>query len=161
MVKCKHSTLILLSGLVWLAVGGMLLLMGVRLLNELLAGTTSFPLIDLLAYSAGGREEGAAFLVALSLVIGTLKARTVFRKTVNRALSRFSTLPNPLSLAKIYPLSTYILIASMMGVGLALRYFGVSPDIRALVLLTVGIALINGAIFYFTTLCSKENCQSK
>ena len=54
-----------------------------------------------------------------------------------------------MSLFKAYSLGYVLLIASMVGIGVVIKFMQVAPDIHGFVDTTIGIALINGGIFYF------------
>jgi hypothetical protein len=54
-----------------------------------------------------------------------------------------------MSLTQIYSPTYYLLIGIMIGLGLSLKIFGLPIDIRGLVDVTIGAALINGAMLYF------------
>lgn len=151
MLKMSHAALIAISGLVWFAVGCFLLPLGLNflvasLLKENLA-TLSHPLLDLLAPIAGGVEPAALILIVLGLLIGFFKARYIFSKTVDKSVERILSMPNPTSLTKIYTMKYYILLGSMAFIGFVVK---LAPlDVRGLVDVTVGAALINGAMLYF------------
>ena len=150
MFKIKHSTMIFFSGLVWLIVGCALLPLGLNfivssILTENLG--VSRPILDRLAPLVGGLDQAALVWIVICLAIGLMKGRFVFAKSVNRSVQRIASLPNPAPISQIYPLSYYILLASMMFLGFIVRF--VTIDIRGGVDVIVGFALINGALLYF------------
>lgn len=150
MYKVSHATLIFLSGFVWLAVGCFLLPLGLNFIVEILLKENSsqpHPILNFLAPYAGGLESAALIWIAITLLIGFLKGRHVFAKSVNRSVSRILTLPNPAPLSKIYSPSYYILLGSMVLLGVLVRFAPL--DIRGGVDVAVGSALINGAVLYF------------
>jgi hypothetical protein len=73
----------------------------------------------------------------------------VLSKSVMRMVGHVRALPTPAPLWKIYPSKFYLLIALMMSFGFLLRFIGVPEDIRGVVILAVGTALVNGAMQYF------------
>jgi hypothetical protein len=150
MFKVSHATLIFLSGFVWLAVGCFLLPLGLNFIVETLLKENSaqpHPILSFLASYVGGLEPAALIWIAITLLIGFLKGRSVFAKSVNRSVNRILTLPNPAPLSKIYTLSYYILLGSMVLLGVLVRFAPL--DIRGGVDVAVGSALINGAVLYF------------
>lgn len=156
MLKFNHFTLIILSGLLWLAVGTFLLTLGLNLLVEAARyenalGLYSYPLIDNIAPYVAGWYNAAVLLIALSLAIGYFKARFVLSKSVTRITRRITTLPNPASLFTIYNAPYYLLIGLMICLGIAIKFFGLTSDIRGVVDVTIGSALINGSVLYFRT----------
>lgn len=150
MFKVSHSTLIFLSGFVWLAVGGILLPLGLDfIVGALLRENAAqpHPVLNFLAPYAGGLDSAALIWIAFALFIGFLKGRRVFAKSVNRSVSRILTLPNPASLSKIYTPSYYLLLGSMVLIGILVRF--TPMDVRGGIDVAVGSALINGAVLYF------------
>lgn len=151
MFKISHVTMIVLSGLVWLAVGCFLLPLGLNfivdsILRENLTAVRR-PVLDFLAPFAGGVDQAAIIWIALTLLIGFFKGRYVFAKTVHRSVKRILAFPNPAPLSKIYPPAYYILLGSMVLLGVLVRFAPL--DIRGGVDVAVGAALINGAMLYF------------
>lgn len=150
MFKVSHATLIFLSGFVWLAVGCFLLPLGLNFIVDTLLKENSgqsHPILNFLAHYAGGLEPAALIWIAITLLIGFLKGRRVFAKSVNRSVNRILTLPNPSPLSKIYTPSYYILLGSMVLLGILVRFAPL--DIRGGVDVAVGSALIIGASLYF------------
>lgn len=150
MLKVSHFTLIFLSGLVWLIAGCFLLPLGLNFVVEALLkenATQSLPILKTIAPYVGGLDQAALSLIALMLLIGYFKGRSVFAKAVRRSVNRILTLPNPVSLSKIYTPSYYLLLGSMALLGFLFRF--ATLDIRGAVDIAVGSALINGAMLYF------------
>lgn len=150
MLKVSHATLIFLSGFVWLAVGCLLLPLGLNFIVETLLKENSgqsHPVLNFLAPYMGGLESAAIAWIVITLLIGFLKGRRVFAKSVNRSVNRILSLPNPTSLSKMYTPSYYLLLGSMALLGVLVRFAPL--DIRGGVDVAVGTALINGAILYF------------
>lgn len=151
MFKVSHTTLIFLSGLVWLAVGCFLLPLGLNfivqsILKENLA-TLPHPVLNMLAPLVGGVESAALIWIAIALAIGFFKGRVVFGKTVQRSVNRILSLPNPVHLTKIYTWQYYLLLSSMVLLGVLVRFLPL--DVRGGVDVIIGSALINGAVLYF------------
>ena len=150
MFKASHSTLIFLSGFVWLAVGCFLLPLGLNFIVETLLQENahqSRPVINFLTSYAGSPDAAALIWTAFALMIGYLKGRKVFAKSVKRSVNRILSLPNPSSLSKMYTLSYYLLLGAMVLLGVLVRFAPL--DIRGGVDVAVGSALINGAMLYF------------
>ncbi len=86
------------------------------------------------------------FLVGgMALGVGLLKGQFVLNRTANRVIDRVQDLaePNPLkSVFQMFGWKTILLILSMMGIGVALRWAGVSFEVRGLIYLAVGLALL-------------------
>lgn len=151
MLKVSHTTMIVISGLVWLVIGCILLPLGLNfvvesILKENLA-TLHRPLLDSLAPYLDGVEPAALAWIALCLFVGFIKARYVFSKTVKKGIERIQSLPNPASLGQLYTKAYYILLGSMIFLGMLVKYLPM--DIRGGIDIIIGAALINGAVQYF------------
>jgi hypothetical protein len=151
MFKLSHVSLIVISGFIWLAVGCFLLPLGLNFIVELLLQENwlrlSHPLLTALSPLAGGAESAALVLIILCLFLGYLKGRYIFGKSVQRGVERILSLPNPTSLKNIYTAKYYILLGSMVFLGFIVRFAPL--DVRGAVDVTIGSALINGAMLYF------------
>ena len=153
-MKLKHPYLIGIAGLTWLAMGLYLLPLGLSLLNQTLIEPFPGPLASTLTAFMQHRDYAVIAMIAAGLFIGYYKGKFVLRKAAKREATRISTLPNPAPLSHLYSRRFYILVAVMMGLGISLRFFGVPNDIRGLVDVAVGAALIQGGITYFRCLSS-------
>jgi len=150
MFKVSHSTLIFLSGFIWLAIGCFLLPLGLNFVVAALLDENQaqpHPILNFLASYVGSIDSAALVWIVLALFIGFLKGRKVFAKGVKRSVGRILTLPSPISLSKIYPPSYYLLLGSMVVLGILMRY--ITEDLRGGIDIAVGFALINGAILFF------------
>lgn len=154
MLKLRHTTLIIISGLVWFGVGIYLLQLGLNLLLESTRYSStspieSYPLISFLMHYSGSIESAMLFLVVISLFIGYLKGRYVLGKSAHKGVQRILAFSNPTSLTNMYSAKYYILLALMIGLGISIKYLGLANDIRGTVDVIIGSALINGAMLYF------------
>ena len=120
----KHRGWIICSGLIWVLIGTWLLYKGLRL--------TSTP-----------------WIIACGLLIGFLKGRFVFPKTVQRVVGRIEALSLPIRFSQVYTPAYWMLIAGMMSLGMLFRFLPVPVDVRGLVDIAIGSALVNGATLYF------------
>lgn len=90
---------------------------------------------------------------SLALVVGLIKGKMVLDRTANRVIKRVETLqePNPFkSVFEMFGVKTIALITTMMLIGLGLRIAGVSYEIRGLIYLAVGAALLWSCRRYWT-----------
>lgn len=162
MFKVSHTFMIILSGLIWLAIGVMLMSMGLNfIVQSILAENLMImhrPLIDFFEKITGGYDLAAILLIALALLIGFFKGKFVLKKTVGRTIARIRAMPNPAPLSQIYHKAYYLLIAVMLVLGFIVRLFPM--DIRGGVDVIIGSALINGSILYFRHACLlPKNCS--
>lgn len=129
-MKVRHSTAFVFSGVTWFGIGLMLLSKGLNFLIQ------------------GGNENSLIF-VAIALMVGFLKGRFVLSKTVKKMEARISAKSNPFPIKELYPQSYYILIGSMVLLGLIVRFAPFNITVRGAVDVAIGSALMNGAFLYF------------
>jgi len=142
-----HRKWIAVSGAVWLAVGSFLLFKGLHLISD---GTVSpGSLCSRLSGVFGTPQQAGAALIAAGLFIGFMKGRFVLSKTVKRVSLRILAQPLPIRFSSVYAPSYWILIGSMVALGLAMRFLPIQADLRGLIDVAIGSALINGAMLYF------------
>lgn len=145
MLKLSHAALAMISGLIWMAVGCSLMSLGLKLL---LGNEVNTPLIQSLAPSMGGAQQVALLLVVVGLFVGYMKGRHVLAKSASKGIERLKTLPNPAPLSQIYSPKYYLLLGGMIVLGMSIKFFGVPSDIRGLVDVAIGAALIHGSLVY-------------
>lgn len=129
-MKIRHTTAFIFSGITWFGIGLFLLSKGLNFLVQ-------------------SNQEGSLIIVAGALMAGFLKGRFVLAKTVKKMESRITAKPNPFLIKELYPASYYILIASMVLLGLTMRFLPIDITIRGGVDVAIGSALMNGAFLYF------------
>lgn len=143
----KHRQWIAISGFLWLAIGIFLLYKGLHWMAEAStrADSLSFQYQELF----GGPQQVANAFIAIALFIGYIKGRFILSKTVNRVVEGIAKLSLPIHFTQVYSRKYFILIGSMIGLGLILKVAPIPVDIRGFVDVTVGTALIQGSILYF------------
>lgn len=154
MLKVKHRTLIFIAGLVWLGVGIFLLYLGIHFVLSTihyapLQASNHFSIVSFFSKRIADPEQIACIVVSLCIFLGYLKGRLILSKSVKRQVNRIISYPTPVSIFHIYSPGYYVLILSMMGLGMAIRYLPISIDTRGAIDLAIGSALINGAMHYF------------
>jgi len=143
----RHRTWVAFTGLIWLVLGSFLLYKGLHLIAE---GTLrEDSLCFRLRNTLGDAQQAGTILIAVGLFLGFLKGRFVLSKTVYRVSMRISKLPSPVSFSQVYALSYWILIGSMIVLGISLRFLPIPIDLRGLIDVAVGSALLNGSMLYF------------
>lgn len=111
-----------ISGIIWLSIGAFLFYKGMFLTKSLL-------------------------LFGLALFLGCLKGELILQKTAKRIVGQICSLSSPISFKKVYPLSYWLLILSMVALGFLCRYL---PDeVRGFIDIAIGSALMYGARLYF------------
>lgn len=139
--------MIALSGFVWMAVGLFLLPLGLRLLAEP-SINGSYPLISLMSPYFGGRESASVVLIAMGLLVGYTKSRKVLTKVVKKTTDRILALPNPSPITALFGVKYLLLIGAMISMGMMIKFFDLPNDIRGVVDVAVGSALLNGGMAY-------------
>lgn len=154
MLHFRRPVLVMFSGMIWMVIGCGLLSQGLNLLIDgakgaLVEGQAAYPLLKLCASLAGGEHGAALLLVSVGLALGYVKGRYVLFKSCKRVVARISELPEPASLFKMWSPAFYFLIGFMMLLGMGMKVSGVPSDLRGVIDVAVGSALINGAMVYF------------
>jgi len=152
----KHRGWISLSGFVWLMIGSSLTYKGLKLIA--LALTDPDSMCSRLETIFGSPAQAGTVFIAVGMVVGFLKSRFVLSKTVRRVTSRILSLPTPIRLKDAYSPSYWILISSMVVLGMSFRFLPISMDIRGAIDVAIGTALINGAMLYFRL--ARTTCDS-
>jgi hypothetical protein len=151
-MNVKPTVAIAFSGFLWLIMGIFLLMKGLNLIvlaihPEQFSVTSA--LIPFLARFAGKAESAALIIIAFGLVLGFVKGRFVLSKSVKRTVQRILLLPLPLKLQHVYSKGYVAIIASMMCLGMILRWSHLPADVHGLIDVAIGSALVNGGMIYF------------
>jgi hypothetical protein len=128
----KHTPLIILSGSLWLVIGIFLLAKGLSLIALHMQG-----------------EQMAFFYISIGLLVGFMKGRFVLSRTVDRVTGRIISFPEPVALKNVYAPSYMMLIGGMMLLGFLFKWLPIPGNFKGVVDVTIGSALINGAILFF------------
>lgn len=136
--------------MIWFVIGVFLLQLGLRLLTGLLLPEAYYSsMFTFLAGTLGSYENSVIALILAGLMIGFYKGRYVLAKSVKRVVNRIRSFEEPTSITRMYSLPYILLILSMIGLGMAIKFFQVPTDIRGAVDVAIGAALINGSMQYF------------
>ena len=149
-MRFKHSTLIILSGMLWMGIGFFLLSKGLHYIIDT-AHLNEGPsqLMHKLSSTLGSREQAALIMITCALAIGFIKGRFVLVKSVKRVVGRILSFPAPVKLSQIHSWHYYVLIGSMVLLGITIKWLPLSLDIRGLIDVAIGSALMNGGLLYF------------
>ncbi|QVL56425.1 MAG: hypothetical protein KFB95_04310 [Simkaniaceae bacterium] len=153
-MRLSYRSAIIFSGLLWLAIGILLLSKGLSYLvvagSAHLEGTLQgFSLLTQIDRFVKNPEKSAIVLVSVGLVLGFFKGRMVMKKAVNRVVKRIHSFPSPLPVTAIYSKGYLCLIGGMTLMGISLKFLPIPIDVKGFMDFTVGTALINGAMLYF------------
>lgn len=143
----KQRGWILSSGATWFVIGIFLMYKGLRFIADAQVDPNS--LSFQWNHSLGSSSQAGNWIIFFALVVGFAKGRFVFVKTVKKVVSRIRSLSLPIRFSQVYAKSYWILIGSMMMLGMLFRFLPVPIDIRGFIDLAIGSALMNGAMLYF------------
>lgn len=158
MWKLHNKSMVIFSGVIWLCIGLMLLSIGTNLfiqgiaaIDESSTAAASYPLMKTTSELVGKAQIAAALLFSLSTCLGYFKGRYVLSRSAKRSISRIATLPSPSPIYQLYSPAYYLLLALMIGLGMSFKLLGIGGEIRAIIDVAVGSALISGSLEYFRT----------
>ena len=147
----SKTTWIVISGMIWFMVGIGLMTLGLNFIvfKAQLDAFETTSLIAQLSPIAGGREKAALVLITIGLIIGFIKGRFVLVKTVRRVVERIMSLPAPVKFSQVYSKGYLLLIGGMILLGMSMKWIGLPAEVRGLIDVAIGSALMNGAVAYF------------
>ncbi len=148
----------LVSGLSWLAIGAYLMIKGLKWVTLAMMLPETPALMGYFMKMTGSLQQAALVLICISLLVGFIKGRMVLSKTVSRIVSRLKSLES-ISFSNAYDRKYYIILACMMGLGALFRFLPIAYDIKGVIDVTIGSALMNGAMLYFRAMI-KESAVS-
>lgn len=154
-MRLNHRMVFVLLGTLWLLVGAMLLSVGMRLVvsASLLQGSADGRPLLTLFHALFGHFEGAlALALFLGLFVGVCKGRWVMRRAVSRGVRAIQQLPNPSPMSALFSARFFLIVLVMLGMGWILRLF--PDDVRGVVDIAVGAALLYGATCWYGSRCS-------
>ncbi len=143
-MNIRHGLAIAISGTLWMAIGILLLLKGFSYLLHPSPDITP----SLLPY-LGKSDQAPLILVSVGLLIGFIKGSLILAKTATRVIKKIESLPNPCSILSVYSPAYLLLLASMVFLGMLFKWLPLAYDIKGVIDIAIGSALINGSAFYF------------
>lgn len=144
----RHLSLRRMGGAFWLIAGFMLLTKGIGFLKNLMFFESSHPLLDFYLNLTQDKETAVALLIATALALGMMKAIFILRKVAKKACLRLSTFPDPAPISALFGFRFLVIITGAMLMAYCVRQSGLSPDIRGVIDVAVGAALLNSAMIY-------------
>lgn len=148
-MRLSKTALIVCSGLLWFLVGTMLMIKGLRWIVLPIREGGDLLLARTLCSKGGSKEQAAIVLILLALIVGFVKGRFVLAKTVARVTKRIESLPDPAPVGEVYGMQYLLLIGGMMGLGISLRWLPIPCEIKGMIDVAVGYALMHGGLTYF------------
>ena len=160
MWKAHHHTLIFLSGLIWLIVGVFLLTFGLSFVIGAINNPFEmrFSFVKTLSTLFGDPKTGCLVCLTSALTIGHLKGRFVLSRFAKRQIDRILSFVPPVPLSRLYS-PGYYLFASMMGMGMIMRWLPAAQDVRGLLIWPLGALYISGSFTYFHYLLFQKREQ--
>ncbi len=98
--------------------------------------------------AADGMASGLEWVWGLGVLLGLIKYRVAFGKVVSKNLQRIEKLSphkDRICLFAFQSLESYLLVMVMIGLGMLLRYVGLSPAVLVVIYVAIGIGLVLGA----------------
>ena len=95
------------------------------------------------------KVDSALVIICIALLVGFIKGRMVLSKSVMRIVGHLQAQVAPIFWKKAYDRKYYLILAIMMGIGMGLRFVSIPDGVRGFIDVTIGSALINGAVLYF------------
>ncbi len=155
LIKLSRKRVIILNGVVWLGIGTLLLRKGLKFLLNTVDNIDNAPLVNALSSFSGSIRQSIFTIICLGLIIGYAK-KAVLKKSIDRNVKRIHTLNAPIPITQVYSKSYLIIILAMMSLGLLMRFSRLPLDIRGVIDVAVGSALIHGAMIYFRRSTQEE-----
>ncbi len=143
MLVFRKYTLIATAGGVWLIVGLLLLAKGIFLLCTLSANE------GILVRFLEGKVSVFPFLIGVGFLLGWAKGHFLLAKSVKRTVARLSSFTGLIHFSKLYRLQDYLLIGGMIALGRLLQWIQCPNDLRSVMNIAIGFALLSGAMLYF------------
>jgi hypothetical protein len=145
------TTWIAISGVVWFIVGIGLLTLGLNFIcfKAQMEPHETTSLIAKITPLSGGREQAALALIIAGLILGFIKGRFILVKTVRRVVERILSLDVPVKFSAVYSKGYLGLIGGMILLGMSMKWIGLPAEVRGLIDIAIGSALMNGATAYF------------
>jgi len=160
----KRIVAIALMGAMWFSIGAFLLYKGIFLLMQ--ACTFYEPknviLISQMRKFVPSVENAAILILSIGLFLGIMKGRFVLATRARKEVCKLLQIPEPIHIKHVFSIKLLAIMAIMMSLGMAMTVGKLSYDIRAMIDVAVGSALIQGAVQYFRSavqvrLYGKEN----
>lgn len=145
-----HRFYVYLTGAFWFLMGAWLAFKGLKYIAAGIFDSSAL---------LGSTRDKAALLISAGLFAGYLKGKFVLSKSAHRVAERIRSQELPLSFWKIYAPSYWLLIGSMMALGMLLNILPVPLDVRGAIDLAIGAALIRGAFTYVLPVPLNRNLQ--
>jgi len=133
-------------------VGLALLTKGLQLLflSASLSGQIKTPLLNIFLYAfTGALLPSLIFLITTGLLFGWIKARFGLIRSIKRTMHRLHLIEGTIKLSKLYRLHDYLLVVGMIALGRLMHWINLPSDLHGFIDITIGSALVNGAMIYF------------
>ncbi len=151
-MKLEKYRLIAFAGFVWFCVGLLLLIKGlmITIFAAHLSGQKAGPIMNFLMHLfTGAIIPTILTVVLLGMLLGFFKGKWALSKAAQKTVRRIYPMRGPQPISRLYRLHDYLLIIAMIGLGRLMNWAHVPNDLHALFDLSIGSALINGAMIYF------------
>ena len=117
----KKKTILLLSAVLWTAIGIMLFFRGVNWLMQL--------------------RDMRWYILSGGIVVGVLKSYCILDKTARRGIDRILSFADGTCLGAVYSIKTWLLVVCMMTAGIILRNSSLPVSVLSFLYIAIGSAL--------------------
>lgn len=137
----------LLSGSIWAIIGFMLLRKGLSFL--VLSKTQAIShVFDFILHLTKSKSLTGIVLICIALFLGLMKGRTIIKKSAERIMVNWEK-SDKISPFNLFDKRGYILMGLMMGLGFVFNVLPIPYDIRGIIDVAVGYALLHGSFAFF------------
>ena len=143
---------------IWFLVGGMLLYKGVEYLMESVAlqliARDEQPLLGFFTHLLGSPYYALMQMLFASLAIGYVKGFLALKRSTERLIRVVQPYGEKIPLAAAFPWWYVAVMVVMMGLGMAMKFAPLYSDVRGMIDVAVGFALLSGSTFFLRAIAS-------
>ncbi|CAM0117574.1 hypothetical protein [Rhabdochlamydiaceae symbiont of Dictyostelium giganteum] len=148
-MKLSATKWTVISGFTWLIMGSLLLSKGLKWILLCMMTNKTDGMMGWFMGESRTSHDAGMIMLCIALIAGLIKGRVILAKTVKRVVSRLYQQNALLSFQEAYDKKYFIILGLMMGLGMSFRFIPIPSDIKGFIDVTVGSALIHGAMIYF------------
>lgn len=150
--KLSHKSLTQIAAMIWFIAGFMLFRKGLFFLKELTDESTlslqEYPLLSSIMGYTVDLEMAIVVLIAIGLGLGMVKSVFVLRKVARKNIARLQDSPNPAPLSHLFGVRFFAMVTAAALMGYFVNQVGLPIDIRAVIDIAVGAALLNASMAF-------------
>ncbi len=147
-MSMKRSVWLIAWGTLWGLGGFSLLRKGLYLFFVAQESSASMPMLKFLSHFIHNAGNASLLLIALALVLGIIKGRTVITKSAQRVIKTLNG--KTISIKPMIPVLGIIVL--MVSLGLLINILKIPGDVRGFIDVVIGTALLQGSFVFFKAL---------